>query len=196
LLEGFHEEKEKILLYRKGWCEMNTSALAKRLGVSTKTIRRWIKNFDLTCNRNEHGHYVFSEEDYKLFCSIRDQLKNGTPSNEVEVHQVRKGNIRFMNGTIQLQPPQQQQLASLMDRIERTEEKIDQKADDVVSYQILQHRKEIDELSQKLEKLESYILHLEEKLHEKTYFDEVAASKDVIPLKSRRTKIKLFGFLL
>jgi len=172
---------------------MNTSALANRLGVSTKTIRRWIKNYDLTINRNEHGHYVFSEEDYQLFCSIRDQLKNGTSSNEVEIRQVRKGNIRFMNG----QPPQLHQLTSLVDRIERNEEKIDQKADDVVSYQILQHRKEIDDLNQRLEKLESYIQNLEKNLQEKNHFEEVAASKDVLPFKkTRRTKIKLFGFLL
>ncbi|MFC4321885.1 MerR family transcriptional regulator [Litchfieldia salsa] len=135
---------------------MNTTALAARVGVSSKTIRRWIKYFDIPCKKNEHGHYVFDEADYIFFCQIRDHVRDGVPRHEINIKPPRKGIIRTtMNTTID--NSLQQQISSLIERIELNEKTIEQKASEVVEYQLLQHRSEIDELQNRVESLESYI---------------------------------------
>jgi chromosome-anchoring protein RacA len=45
---------------------MNTSEVAKLLGVSTSTIQRWVKQLELPMERNERGHYHFSSEDIEI----------------------------------------------------------------------------------------------------------------------------------
>lgn len=42
---------------------MNSSEVAKHLGVSTSTVQRWVKQLNLPMERNERGHYTFKEED-------------------------------------------------------------------------------------------------------------------------------------
>ncbi|WP_078543412.1 MerR family transcriptional regulator [Litchfieldia alkalitelluris] len=147
---------------------MNTAALAAKVGVSIRTIRKWIKFFDLHCNKNEHGHYVFTDEDYTFFCQIRDHVASGRPKHEIKINTPRKGILR--NTMIKTtEHPLQQQISSLLERIERNEKNIERKASEVVSYQLLQHRREIDELNQKVEKLEAYIQDLEKE--KKTLLD-------------------------
>jgi chromosome-anchoring protein RacA len=139
---------------------MNTSALAAKVGVSSKTIRRWIKYFDIPCQKNEHGHYVFDDDDYNFFCQIRDHVRKGIPKSEITIKPPRKGIIiKTMNTNVD--HPLQQQISSLIERIEQNEKAIEQKASEVVSYQLLQHRREIDELHSRVESLEAYIDKLE-----------------------------------
>ncbi len=142
---------------------MNQATLAEKVGVSTKTIRRWIKYFDLDCKKNDHGHYIFDETDYLFFCEIRDQIRNGIPKDELNLKPRRRGIVREVkevSATIE-QPTFQDQLAEIMKRLERNERKLDEKASEVVSYQLLQQRKEIEELQQKITNLEVYIEVLE-----------------------------------
>ncbi|MBB6177649.1 chromosome-anchoring protein RacA [Anoxybacillus tengchongensis] len=116
--------------------ELKTSAVAKRLGVSTKTVQRWVKKYNIPCTKNEAGHYVFTNEaieqleKYK-FLGIDEEEKEHAEWEEVE------------------------------QRLNELERKIDQKADDVVSFQLLQHRREIEEMLQYIQQLEQRIAHLE-----------------------------------
>ncbi|WP_461201605.1 MerR family transcriptional regulator [Anoxybacillus sp. TBDG-1] len=116
--------------------ELKTSAVAKRLGVSTKTVQRWVKKYNIPCTKNEAGHYVFTNEaieqleKYKFLGSDEDE-KEQAEWEEIE------------------------------QRLNELERKIDQKADDVVSFQLLQHRREIEEMLQYIQQLEQRIAHLE-----------------------------------
>ncbi|MBD8071354.1 MerR family transcriptional regulator [Bacillus sp. PS06] len=139
---------------------MNTAALASKVGVSSKTIRRWIKYFDIPCKKNEHGHFVFDETDYSFFCQIRDQVKQGIPKSEIDIMPPRKGKRRQAMAT-QTEQSLQQQFSKLLERVEQNEKAIEQKASEVVSYQLLQHRREIDELLKRVETLETYVHELE-----------------------------------
>ncbi|MCY8607004.1 MerR family transcriptional regulator, partial [Bacillus sonorensis] len=58
---------------------MNTTDAANKLGVSTKTIQRWVKQLNLPASRNELGHYFFSNDDIAVLEVVNEQLKNGTP---------------------------------------------------------------------------------------------------------------------
>ncbi|MCP8969238.1 hypothetical protein NK662_11880 [Ectobacillus sp. SYSU M60031] len=55
----------------------------------------------------------------------------------------------------------QEQLEALVLRIERNEEYMRGKADDVVNYQLLQHRREMEEMQQRIHRLEEAVAQLE-----------------------------------
>ncbi|MDV7764418.1 MerR family transcriptional regulator, partial [Peribacillus sp. CSMR9] len=41
---------------------MNTSAVARLLNVSHSTIQRWVTQLNMEVERNQLGHYQFSDE--------------------------------------------------------------------------------------------------------------------------------------
>ncbi|SFA48478.1 chromosome-anchoring protein RacA [Anoxybacillus pushchinoensis] len=117
--------------------ELKTSTVAKRLGVSTKTVQRWVKKYNIPCKKNEAGHYMFTNEaveqleKYK-FLGIEEEEKEHVDWEEVE------------------------------QRLNELERKVEQKADDVVSFQLLQHRREMEEMLQHIQQLERRIAELEQ----------------------------------
>ncbi len=131
---------------------MNTTTVAKKLGVSTKRIHKWIKHFNLSCTKNENGHYFFNDADFALFSTICEQMKKGVPLTEMKISLPRKGIRNAVTTTIT-----DEQYTRLLDRIERNERKIEEKASEVVSYQLLQQRREIEELNDKISKLEKQV---------------------------------------
>ncbi|ASA97958.1 MULTISPECIES: MerR family transcriptional regulator [Anoxybacillus] len=139
--------------------ELKTSAVAKRLGVSTKTVQRWVKKYNIPCKKNETGHYVFTNEaveqleKYK-FLGIEEEEKEHVDWEEVE------------------------------QRLNELERKIDQKADDVVSFQLLQHRREIEDMLQYIQRLEQRIVDLEHQQQTKLVHEQ--------PKQTRRGIISLF----
>jgi chromosome-anchoring protein RacA len=175
--------------------KVNSTTVAAKVGISTKTLRKWIKMFDLECSKNEHGHYVFDEKDYSVFCEIRDNLKKGVPTHEILIKTPRRGIVKDMNKTGD--HPLQQQFEVLLERMERNEQKIEQKASEVVSYQLLQHRREIEELNERVAKLETYIQQLEKEKKDKNKKQEhILSLQQQTPkiVKPKRRKIASFFF--
>ncbi|MBE4907753.1 MerR family transcriptional regulator [Bacillus luteolus] len=131
---------------------MNTTTVAKKLGVSTKRIHKWIKHFNLSCKKNENGHYFFDDANFALLSTICEQMKQGVPLTEMKISLPRKG---IQNAVTS--PITDEQYTRLLERIERNERKIEEKASEVVSYQLLQQRREIEELNEKISKLEKQV---------------------------------------
>ncbi|QOR66528.1 MerR family transcriptional regulator [Cytobacillus suaedae] len=131
---------------------MNTTIVAKKLGVSTKRIHKWIKHFNLSCKKNENGHYTFDDTDFALLSTICEQMKLGVPLTEMIISIPRKGIRNAVTSTIT-----DEQYTRLLERIERNERKIEDKASEVVTYQLLQQRREIEELNDKISKLEEKV---------------------------------------
>lgn len=52
---------------------MNTNMVASELGVSAKTVQRWVKQLNLPAERNELGHYSFTAEDVKVLKSVQNK---------------------------------------------------------------------------------------------------------------------------
>lgn len=120
---------------------MNSSEVAKLLGVSTSTIQRWVKQLNLPMERNERGHYTFKEEDIALLENIREQIQNGALLQEiapVAEKEARKGTVKAVEVN-----PEMEKILLMFSDLER---RLDGKADSVAAYQLLQHRKEIEEL--------------------------------------------------
>lgn len=64
---------------------MNTNMAAKELGVSAKTVQRWVKQLNLPAERNELGHYSFTSEDLDVLKSVKQQISEGTALLDVQV---------------------------------------------------------------------------------------------------------------
>ena len=135
---------------------MNTSAVAKMLGVSPSTIQRWVKQANLHMERTELGHYQFSEDSIEILKDIKDQLNKGVLLQDLKIkgRKQRKATIPVVK--------QEFPVEKLMKRMEEIESRLNRKADEVVSYQILQHRREIEELQNEVARLNEIITSMEE----------------------------------
>ncbi|WP_258535773.1 MerR family transcriptional regulator [Bacillus sp. 03113] len=137
---------------------MNTNAVAKLLGVSPSTIQRWVKQFKLEMTRNELGHYLFTEEDISQLKQIQEQLHNG-----VSLHDISVNGNRSRKGTLKTSENDKRALEILV-KMNELERKLNDKADSVVSYQLLHHRDEIEQLQKQMKKLSGQIEALEKKM--------------------------------
>lgn len=132
--------------------QMSTAAVAKSLGVSRRTLMRWVDQLNLQLAKNELGHYQFSDEDIEKLKQMQEDPSSVLPQPK---EQPRKGMVMTQKIV------DEDQMVKLTNRIEELEQKIQRKADDVVSYQLLQHRKEMEELVGTIHKLERRIEELE-----------------------------------
>lgn len=163
---------------------MNTKAVAKLLGISTSTVQRWVKQLNLEMERNELGHFVFSENDIELLKKVKQQLHEGVLLQDISIHLPKR------TGIVK-ETPADEIIDELMQKVKDLEIGINQKADAVVSYQILQHRREMEELQEQISLLTKRVKQLEILLKEKT---EIAASSESVGEKPRKKK-NFFGFI-
>lgn len=141
---------------------MNTSEVSKLLGVSHSTINRWITQLKLDIDRTAIGHYRFSEENITLLQSIKEQLQNG-----IILQNIQTGEKKVRQATItskQVIKDESKIVEKLQEKMMLIEKRLDTKADDVVSYQLLQHRSEIEELQKTINKLTKQLETLESKI--------------------------------
>jgi chromosome-anchoring protein RacA len=135
---------------------MSTAAVAKLLGVSRRTLMRWVNQLDLQLEKNEHGHYQFSDADVDRLKEIQKQTnEQSSPQITQTEDNSRKGTIRSMSSL------DTTKVEALNERVDELERKISSKADDVVSYQLLQHRREMEELLNRINALEKKVEELE-----------------------------------
>ncbi|MEH7097056.1 MerR family transcriptional regulator [Neobacillus vireti] len=174
---------------------MNTSEVAKLLGVSSSTIQRWVKQLELPMEKNERGHYHFSSKDIQQLKEIHEKLQTGTLLHEIspvgEKRSIRKGTIKAVEND--------QVMEKLIGKVKELELSLHAKADSVASYQLLQHRREIEELQDQVKNLTQQVEHLQSKLNELTppllpekplVFDQTKAKR-----KKKNFMSSLLGFL-
>ncbi|MCY7492546.1 chromosome-anchoring protein RacA [Bacillus safensis] len=147
---------------------MNTNEVAKEIGVSSKTIQRWVKQLNIPVARNELGHYEFHEDILQLLKEVKYQMSEGVilqdiqlPIHKKTVHQsasaaqtdVSIQRIEALEKQVKELIQQQLHVTDAEDRLQELERKLAKKADEGVSYQLLQHRREIEDLSTKINRL-------------------------------------------
>lgn len=160
------------------------------LGVSSSTVQRWVKHLGLEMERNEFGHYVYDDEDIELLKEFKQQLQNGVPiQNIVMEKKTRKG-----YGKIKANHEQQPQNEELLKKLTELEKNIENKADSVVTYQLLQHRNEIEELKNQIEKLNQQIETLTVRAQEEEKLAESAAAQEMVKPKRKGMFSSIFGF--
>lgn len=170
---------------------MNTATVAKLLKVSPSTIQRWVKQLDLDMERNELGHFIFTEEDVVLLKTIQKQINQGFVLQEVTVakKQSRKGVISTTTDN--------EKLKDILAKIDVLEKLINQKADEVVSYQLLQHRQEIEELQNEVSRLADQLNKFQSNHNEKkeaTINENVLVFDESKPKRKRKKKNMISSF--
>lgn len=173
---------------------MNTSEVAKLLGVSASTVQRWVKQLELPMEKNERGHYHFSSEDIHQLKEIHKQLQNGTLLHEItpvnEKKSVRRGAVKSVENDHALE--------KLTAKVSEMEIKLNAKADSVASYQLLQHRREIEELQDQIKCLTQQLDLLQNQFNELNVPTQIEKPILFDPSKVKRKKknfvSSIFGF--
>lgn len=143
--------------------EYKTPFIAKKLGVSPKAVVRIAQQLNLTIEKNKYGHFIFKQDDVDQMLEYhRSQIEHSqnsqptqkTSSNDVEELKTQVNTIvqnTSSNDFEQLAT----QLHTITRRLDRMEEQMQDKANDVVTYQLLQHRREMEEMLERIQKLEA-----------------------------------------
>lgn len=139
---------------------MKTSDVAKELGVNPKTVLKWIKQHDIPCEKNEIGHFEFTEEHLEQLKEIQT-----TPSSQrvQPTEGKRQGTVSISIEETEKWKEMEGKIDQLFMRLMENERRMERKAGEVVTFQILEHRSEIDDLQKKIQKLEARIQQLEDK---------------------------------
>lgn len=161
--------------------EYKTPFIAKKLGVSPKAIVRIAQQLNLQLEKNKFGHYIFSEADLQKMLEFQRTTVEQEENSPAPVIQAAPAD-ELKQFTKQLQ--------AITMRLDRMEEKIQEKADDVVTYQLLQHRREMEEMMEKIERLESAL-----KRKEPLYITpDSQPQKQREKPKRRKMILSIFGF--
>jgi chromosome-anchoring protein RacA len=125
---------------------LKTKEAAAALGVSPTTVKRWASTKPERFRKDASGHYIFLPEDLSVLASVKGTGEPvdaaGDPA-PLPVPAVRLGQAREPEGPRSAVPPGWEELT---DRLRELERGLDRKAGEVVTYQILEHRRELDEL--------------------------------------------------
>ncbi|WP_379968369.1 chromosome segregation protein [Ectobacillus sp. sgz5001026] len=159
--------------------EIKTPMVAEKLGVSPKVVMRIVQQLQISLQKNKNGHYVFSEEQVKQIESYNASSQIHPENEDFKQTGVTREDFQSLIHLIQ----------NLDKRVSRTEDRIQEKADDVVNYQLLQHRKELEELHTHIIQLENQLTTTEQP---KGYSKETNEVKTE-PTKRKKLSLSMFG---
>jgi chromosome-anchoring protein RacA len=173
---------------------MSTAAVAKLLGVSRRTVMRWVNQLNMELDKNELGHYQFTEADVERLKEIQAQTnyQSSLPQPTQTYHISRSGTLKSETSV------DASKVAALNERVDELERKMQSKADDVVSYQLLQHRREMEELINKISSLEKKVEELEKSQQKREPIKDnvLVFDQPSVPKKPRRKNLisSIFSF--
>ncbi|MFE1244161.1 chromosome-anchoring protein RacA [Fictibacillus sp. NPDC058756] len=146
---------------------LKTKTVSEELGVNPTTVQRWVRHFNIQCDKNEHGHYLFKQEDIEQLREIKAQLDNGLLMSDIQIQ-----SFQTSEKSVELPTQFEEKFDRLNAAIKSLEKKVEEKADAVVSYQMLQHASELEELIKKMENMEARLQDLEVALLKNNYPEE------------------------
>jgi chromosome-anchoring protein RacA len=178
--------------------EYKTPMIAEKMGVSPKVVIRIVQQLNLEIKKNKFGHYVFNEEDVQKimanYSSCQETAATTSPSQEPEAssstpqHRSIKKQ-ESSSSTSEHFHVLKKQMDDMEYRLLQNEERLRQKADSVVQYQLLQHRNDIEELQKKVESLEVALEQLETRKQPLAVVPDYSATKP----KRRSIIFSIFG---
>ncbi len=147
---------------------MNTNEVAKILGVSSSTVKRWVKHLSIEPARNSKGHFIFTKEEFS-------QLEHYHNQDQIQ--------------SIQILPhPNNEEVEKLKLKVNELELKLYKKADGVASIQLLQHRNELEDLLSIVNELTTRMDQLETQLSGTKKPPAISKPIALDTIKSRRKR--------
>lgn len=175
---------------------VKTKDAADLLSVSQTTIKRWVSTFPNLFPKDRSGHYIFSEQEINLLMYIKDRISHGETLDSIKLTDNQQPLKSLQDSSY---PNPDKPLEEVLSRIVYIERSLDQKADEVVSVQLLKQREEIEELRQVVKQLAASIETIQKpssKIH--SLRDEVhpaASSRLQSPPRKRGLLRSFFSFL-
>ncbi|OMF90847.1 MerR family transcriptional regulator [Paenibacillus sp. FSL R7-0273] len=128
-----------------------TKEAAEQLSVSQTTIKRWAAMFPASFPKDRFGHYIFTTQEVSLLKSIKERLEQGESLDSITLaeNQPQAEPMPIIQKPPVTEPPMQE----VWSRLVRIERSLDQKADEVVSVQLLQQRQELEDLRRMIQQL-------------------------------------------
>ncbi|MBN8252597.1 MerR family transcriptional regulator [Priestia flexa] len=198
---------------------IKTLDVAKQLGIHPSTVLKWAKLADIDIQRNDAGHWEFTEENVTKLEEFKNNRNRQAVVKVVEASDDRieqlqkqmdelydkwsaheevaasvavddKDNQKLHDVEAQVsvlqekleayqsakhkeveEPNQemQRQIDQLLMRLIENEKRTEEKAGEVVTFQLLEHRKEIDQLTKKMIKLQAKVEEFETRLKDSQF---------------------------
>lgn len=178
---------------------LKTKDAAELLSVSQTTIKRWAAMFPDFFPKDRFGHYTFSEQQISLLNHIKDQINQGEALEGI--------NLNLTNDKLLSIPPQENPrlytdsppMEDILSRIDYIEHALDQKANEVVSIQLLQQRAELEDMRVMIKQLAVSLETMQKPNHKPLTTHEeihpVATAKLTAPHRKRGLLRSFFSFL-
>lgn len=172
-----------------------TKEVAELLSVSQTTIKRWAAMFPNVFPKDRFGHYIFSQQEVSQLKSIKNRIDQGENLDSITLTS-NKHTVEPLQPSRPL-PAQDKPMEELLSRIVYIEHSLDQKADEVVSVQLLRQREDLEELRQMIGQLALSIETIQQPRYQAAAAYEelhpVAAAKLKAPPKKRSLLRTLFS---
>ncbi|MFF2482264.1 MerR family transcriptional regulator [Paenibacillus sp. NPDC058071] len=175
---------------------LKTKEAAMRLAVSETTVRRWVSLFPSSFPKDRFGHYLFDEAALEKLRQIKSELEGGTGLPDITLEETASVSpvawppSPALSRTASAYTAAAAEPETLLIRISQLEDALSHKADEVVSFQLLHHRQEMEEIRQTLAQLaasvEALYLPLRQTAAGATVTDKVKLAE--VPASGRGSK--------
>lgn len=176
---------------------LKTKDAAELLSVSQTTIKRWAAMFPDFFSKDRFGHYIFTEQEISLLGSIKDRITHGEALERIHLNPANDGRPPKSLQESQVPHTQDKPMEEMLSRINDIERSLDHKADEVVSFQLLQQREELEDLRQMIKQLAVSLETIQNGQSPSPYAElhPVAAVKLSTPPRKRGLLRSFFSFL-
>lgn len=133
---------------------LKTKDAAVLISVSQATIKRWASAFPDIFQKDRLGHYIFTEHDITQLMHIKERIDQGEQLDRIQLKAGERHTASRQVGAsahaLDKALPYMEDAVTeeIRTRIEQVERTLHQKADEVVSVQLLLQREELEELRQ------------------------------------------------
>ncbi|MGJ9381996.1 helix-turn-helix domain-containing protein [Salipaludibacillus sp. CF4.18] len=162
-----------------------TKEIAEEFGVNPSTVQRWVKYFQLPYTSTSQGHFEMDQKTFQKLKHIHLDTKTGKKLRDISFTNTSLSEPSILKGRMVSANQLDERFERLGIQLDHLDRKLQTKADEVVEYQVLQQRKEINELNDLVVQLTERLTSMEQALISK---HEVAISMDTEhkPMKKRR----------
>ncbi|MBW7456586.1 MerR family transcriptional regulator [Paenibacillus sepulcri] len=166
---------------------LKTKDAAAALGVSQTTVKRWVSMFPAHFIKDRFGHYIFTDQDISRLRYMKERIDQGESLDQLELESAACKEA--------VEPESVMDSAAgysdeVLLRIQQVEHLLSQKADDVVSMQVLQHRKELEDLNRIVNQLMESVQQLENKWTRSRPLDKEIHLPDLQSHRKKRSLLR------
>ncbi|MBB6449076.1 chromosome-anchoring protein RacA [Geomicrobium halophilum] len=122
---------------------VKTKSVAETLRVAPKTIQTWVRKYKIPVQTNDRGHYLYDQMAIERLQTVKSTQM---PDEIEESDDVKVATLEA-----------EKRMDEILQRLDHLEKMIEKKADEVVSFQLLKHRQELDDVQRSITTIEDHL---------------------------------------